>query len=83
MTSRPGTYTIAQVWKKLLKNNGNFAIVHRPERLLEILMEFRKNNIGFIFQQYYLLQNLNVEKNVRMGADLVSNNDYKNINIVK
>ena len=43
------------------------------------LTEFRKNNIGFIFQQYYLLQNLNVEKNVRMGADLVSNNDYKNI----
>ena len=33
------------VAKKLLKNNGNFAIVHRPERLLEILMEFRKNNI--------------------------------------
>lgn len=33
------------VVKKLLKNNGNFAIVHRPERLLEILDEFRKNNI--------------------------------------
>ena len=44
-----------------------------------LFKEFRKNNIGFIFQQYYLLQNLNVEKNVRMGADLVSNNDYKNI----
>lgn len=33
------------VAKKLLKNNGNFAIVHRPERLMEILLEFRKNNI--------------------------------------
>lgn len=31
--------------KKLLKNNGNFAIVHRPERLMEILLEFRKNSI--------------------------------------
>ena len=31
--------------KKLLKNNGNFAIVHRPERLMEILFEFRKNSI--------------------------------------
>ena len=30
---------------KLLKNNGNFAIVHRPERLMEILFEFRKNKI--------------------------------------
>ncbi|HPZ23459.1 MAG TPA: ABC transporter ATP-binding protein [Bacilli bacterium] len=43
------------------------------------LTEFRRNNIGFIFQQYYLLQNLNVDKNVRMGADLISNADYKEI----
>ena len=43
------------------------------------LTEFRKNNIGFIFQQYYLLQNLSVDKNVRMGADLISNKDYKEI----
>ncbi len=43
------------------------------------LTDFRKNNIGFIFQQYYLLQNLNVDKNVRMGADLISNKDYKDI----
>lgn len=33
------------VVKKLLKNNGNFAIVHRPERLMDILFEFRKNKI--------------------------------------
>ena len=31
--------------RKLLKNNGNFAIVHRPERLVEILLEFKKNSI--------------------------------------
>ena len=31
--------------KKLLKNNGNFAIVHRTDRLMEILSEFRKNKI--------------------------------------
>ena len=43
------------------------------------LTKFRRNNIGFIFQQYYLLQNLNVDKNVRMGADLISNADYKEI----
>ena len=33
------------VVNKLLKNNGNFAIVHRPERLMEILSEFKKNSI--------------------------------------
>lgn len=41
------------------------------------LTEFRKNNTAFIFQQYYLLPNLNVEKNVKMGADLDGNKDYR------
>ncbi len=40
---------------------------------------FRKKNIGFIFQQYYLLPNLNVDKNVKMGADLTGNRDYRQI----
>ena len=43
------------------------------------LTEFRKDNIAFIFQQYYLLSNMTVEKNVRMGADLAGNKDYKEI----
>lgn len=41
------------------------------------LTKFRKDNIGFIFQQYYLLPNMTVEKNVRMGADLAENRDYR------
>lgn len=45
----------------------------------EKLTEFRKKNIGFLFQQYYLLPNMNVDKNVKMGADLVGNKDYKKI----
>lgn len=43
------------------------------------LTKFRKEQIGFIFQQYYLLPNMNVEKNVKMGADLAGNKDYKAI----
>lgn len=43
------------------------------------LTKFRKDNIGFIFQQYYLLPNMTVDKNVRMGADLAGNADYKEI----
>jgi len=35
-------FTIA---KKLLKNNGVIAIVHRPDRLVEIIEEMKKNNI--------------------------------------
>lgn len=43
------------------------------------LTTFRKENIGFVFQQYYLLPNMNVDKNIKMGADLVNNKDYKSI----
>ncbi len=42
----------------------------------DALTAFRKENVGFIFQQYYLLPNLSVEKNVKMGADLAGNKDY-------
>ncbi len=41
------------------------------------LTAFRKGNVGFIFQQYYLLPNMDVDKNVKMGADLAGNKDYK------
>ncbi len=40
---------------------------------------FRRENVGFVFQQYYLLPNMTVDKNVRMGADLAQNKDYKEI----
>ena len=35
-------FTIA---RKLLKNNGVIAIVHRPDRLIDIITEMKKNNI--------------------------------------
>ena len=43
------------------------------------LTSFRKENVGFIFQQYYLLPNMSVDKNVKMGADLADNKDYKTV----
>ena len=36
---------IFSIAKKLLKNNGVIAIVHRPERLVEIIESMKKNNI--------------------------------------
>ena len=43
--------------KKLLKNNGVIAIVHRPERLVEIIENMKKNNIEpkrikFVYPKY-------------------------------
>lgn len=43
------------------------------------LTAFRRETVGFIFQQYYLLPNMTVEKNVRMGADLADKSDYQEI----
>ena len=43
------------------------------------LTKFRRDYVGFIFQQYYLLPNMSVEKNVRMGADLANNKEYLEI----
>ena len=36
---------IFNIAKKLLKNNGVIAIVHRPERFVEVVEEMKKNNI--------------------------------------
>lgn len=43
------------------------------------LTAFRRENVGFIFQQYYLLPNMDIDRNVKMGADLAGNKDYKAI----
>ncbi len=55
-------------------------VMYNSENIAELsdsqLTEFRRKNIGFIFQQYYLLPNLNVDKNVKMGAELAHNRDY-------
>ena len=43
------------------------------------LTEFRKKNIAFIFQQYYLLPHMDVAQNVKMDADLAANKEYRTI----
>ena len=55
-------------------------ILHDGENIASLsetqLTKFRKDHIAFIFQQYYLLQELTVEQNVKMGAHLAKNQDY-------
>lgn len=43
------------------------------------LTKFRRDNVGFVFQQYYLLSHLSVDANVKLGADLVGNKNYGEI----
>ncbi len=58
-------------------------VVYGDKNLSEMsdkqLTEFRRKTVGFIFQQYYLLPHLSVENNVKMGADLIGNKDYRQI----
>lgn len=42
----------------------------------KMLTKFRRAHVGFVFQQYYLLPDMNVDKNVKMGAALADNGDY-------
>ena len=43
------------------------------------LVRFRRENVGFIFQSYYLLSTLNVEANIKMGANLAKNKQYSDL----
>lgn len=43
------------------------------------LTAFRRENVGFVFQQYYLLSNMNVDGNVKMGAELAGNKAYREV----
>lgn len=43
------------------------------------LTAFRRKTVGFVFQQYFLLPDMTVENNVRMGADLTDHSDYHEI----
>lgn len=40
---------------------------------------FRKQYVGFVFQQYYLLPHLSVRQNVRMGAALAGKEDFDGV----
>lgn len=55
----------------VLYDGGNIASLSESQ-----LTKFRKEKVAFIFQQYYLLQELTVEQNVKMGAHLAKNQNY-------
>lgn len=80
--SGSGKSTFLNVISGLEKADGG-SVIYDGQDISKLsdteLTSFRKKNIGFIFQQYYLLPNMSVEKNVKMGADLAGNTDYKKV----
>lgn len=69
------TLNIEQIFKiarKLLKNNGTINIVHRPDRLVEILSIMKQNNIEpkrlrFIYPRINEFANMVLIEGVKMG----------------
>ncbi|MDE7230363.1 MAG: ABC transporter ATP-binding protein [Oscillospiraceae bacterium] len=63
-----------------LERPDSGGVIYDGENIAELsddkLTSFRKRKIGFIFQQYYLLPNLTVDRNVKMGAELAGNKNY-------
>ena len=63
-----------------LEKPGQGEVLYDGENIASLsesqLTKFRKNQVAFIFQQYYLLQELTVVQNVKMGAHLAKNQDY-------
>lgn len=80
--SGSGKSTLLNVMSGLERPDGG-EITYNEKNIASLsdseLTEFRKLNTGFIFQQYYLLPNMTAEKNVKMGAELAGNADYKEI----
>lgn len=80
--SGSGKSTLLNIIGGLEKADGGNVVVG-DSNLTELkdgeLTLFRRREVGFVFQQYYLLPDMNVDKNVRMGADLVKNGDYRKI----
>ncbi len=80
--SGSGKSTLLNVISGLERPDGGRVIYDKTDITLlpdKELTEFRRNNIGFIFQQYYLLPNMSVAENVKMGADLANNKDYRTV----
>lgn len=77
--SGSGKSTLLSVLSGLERADGGRVCVD-GEELTEMtekqLADFRRRNVGFVFQQYFLLPHLTVEGNVKLGANLAGNRDY-------
>ena len=80
--SGSGKSTLLNILSGLEKSDSG-EVVYDNESISDYsekqLTKFRKDKIGFVFQQYYLLNNLTIEQNVKVGANLADNKEYVNI----
>ena len=61
-----------KISKKLLKNGGRISLVHRPERLVDIILLMKKNNIEpkkvmFVYPKFGKASNILLIEGVKNG----------------
>ena len=80
--SGSGKSTLLNILSGLEKSDSG-EVVYDNESISDYsekqLTKFRKDKIGFVFQQYYWVNHLTVEQNVTVGANLADNKEYVDI----
>ena len=74
--SGSGKSTLLSILSTLLKpTSGDIVYENMNYKDIKNIDDFRKNNIGFIFQFHYLINYLNVEENIKLANEKASKNE--------
>lgn len=78
--SGSGKSTFLSILSTLLKpTKGNLFYKNKNFNEIKNLDDFRKNNIGFVFQFHYLINYLNIEDNLKIANKSVSKKEIYNL----
>ena len=78
--SGSGKSTLLSILSTLLKpTSGDIVYENTNYKDIKNIDEFRKNNIGFIFQFHYLINYLSVKENILLANEKASNEEIYNL----
>ena len=78
--SGSGKSTLLSVLSTLLKpTSGDIIYESTNYKDIKNIDEFRKNNIGFIFQFHYLINYLTVKENIKLANEKATENEIHNL----
>ena len=78
--SGSGKSTLLSVLSTLLKpTSGDIIYENTNYKDIKNIDEFRKNNIGFIFQFHYLINYLTVKENIKLANEKATENEIHNL----
>ena len=78
--SGSGKSTLLSILSTLLKpSSGDIVYEGTNYKDIKNIDEFRKNNIGFIFQFHYLINYLTVKENIKLANEKATENEIHNL----